>query len=477
MGRWSTSETNRVDWRVMGLRLLSARLVLLALLVAIWPIARGGDAAPAGHVRPGTVAAYIWHHLDGPVEVPAGVGRIFLLAGELAPVEGRGVVRLQSQNMQSVSHGDDVTLVYRVRQTLIGAFERDPEGIRAALLEAYASDAAALASIGRAPAGLQVDFDCPTRLLPKYAEWLERLRTAVAGELSITTLPTWRRASAFRSVIRTCDFFVAQVYAMELPQRKDDALRITDAGSMRRWLRDIDHVARRVGTPYLVGLPTYGQVVHFDAAGRRVGLTADIGPTDAYAASDLEPIGPPLRGRLQMEHRFAGPDGRTIGIVHITAEGLSAMLDMTRNLRGSAGVALFRLAGPGADLNLPPHVIEAALDGRRTDALLGVALEARGASHALHITNAGMAPYVGSDGPVAMLGVTPPTPVYIHVPLGSPYRVERLRSGVVVGTDAACDTLFIDVPYIGPGRTVVVPRLQPLGADAQLRILTNRSQP
>ena len=122
---------------------------------------------------------------------------------------------------------------------------------------------------------VQLDFDCPDRLLPVYAE---RLRTArqVAGarRLAITALAGWSEAPAAASLWPAVD----AVYPMLYDTQPDPGPVPGDPTPCRpRPLLDPDTLARQLRSwkgcpiPWYAGLPTFARVTLYDPAGHSRG--------------------------------------------------------------------------------------------------------------------------------------------------------------------------------------------------------------
>lgn len=124
-------------------------------------------------------------------------------------------------------------------------------------------------------AELQLDFDCPTRCLADYAQWVRQVK-AVAEEISVTVtaLPSWLDAVEFRKLIKAADGYVLQVHSVTPPKSPEEMEPLCDSAKVRRWVR----AAARLGKPFRVALPTYAYGVGFDVAGNYRGVAAEVLP-------------------------------------------------------------------------------------------------------------------------------------------------------------------------------------------------------
>ncbi len=134
----------------------------------------------------------------------------------------------------------------------------------------------ALASVraaGLEPAAVEIDFDCATRNLEGYAEWLRLIREELGGvPLSITTLPTWMsRPEAFADLIAEVDHFVLQVHSVQRAHTIDSDALLCDPQLAQHWTLQ----AARFGKPYHVALPTYAYRLGYDDSGKLVEVAGE----------------------------------------------------------------------------------------------------------------------------------------------------------------------------------------------------------
>ncbi len=122
---------------------------------------------------------------------------------------------------------------------------------------------------------VQIDFDCPDRLLPLYAE---RLRAARQGadirHLTITALAGWADAPSAATLWPAID----AVYPMLYDTRTDPTPTPGDPSPCHpRRLLDPDELAARLRSwkncpvPWYAGLPVFARVTLYDAAGHSRG--------------------------------------------------------------------------------------------------------------------------------------------------------------------------------------------------------------
>lgn len=119
---------------------------------------------------------------------------------------------------------------------------------------------------------LQIDFDCAESKLDGYRVWLEAIQRRVAPlPVTITALPSWLDARAFRRLAAVATNYVLQVHSLERPRSFDAPFTLCDPRAASRAVE----AAGRIGVPFRVALPTYGYVLAFGANGKFLGLSAE----------------------------------------------------------------------------------------------------------------------------------------------------------------------------------------------------------
>lgn len=116
---------------------------------------------------------------------------------------------------------------------------------------------------------LQIDYDCPDRLLGKYASALGKIRP-LARELSITALAGWMRQPGFPALQASVDLLAPMFYDLEQdPVRPGEAqpLPLLDPARLRAQLAEWD----RCQTPWRAGLPNFSRVTVYNEGGRSLG--------------------------------------------------------------------------------------------------------------------------------------------------------------------------------------------------------------
>jgi hypothetical protein len=231
--------------------------------------------------------------------------------------------------------------------------------------------------------GLQLDLDCPTRLLPKYARLLKILRGsgALMGQkLSITALPTWLTSATIEKVLEPLDFYAPQFYEGEMPKTLEDFRPVASPSGLSRGIAR----AERLGRPYVIGLPAYGHALLFDESGRLAGTLRGLSPSQAARHPSLQWVSSePLAesGKASTAGAWIGEDlavfraanpgegsqgsGSRAAFDMPSAEQVGRLVAQIGREAGGhcAGYALFRFPEQGEELSVPMSAIDAALKG------------------------------------------------------------------------------------------------------------------
>ena len=185
--------------------------------------------------------------------------------------------------------GATVHLVYNGTRSLLANFERlDPETMASIISDTYGEDVARARSDRSQVAGLQLDFDVPTRLLPLYAQILRRVRGHLAPQvkLSVTGLPTWIDSPQIKDVLEAADFWTPQCYGATIPDQLQKVIPIASAPSIRRTIARL----RQLGYPFYAGLPAYGEALLYSPEGALINLRGDLDPARVARDPNFELI-------------------------------------------------------------------------------------------------------------------------------------------------------------------------------------------
>lgn len=312
-----------------------------------------------------TRAFYIWQRrwstevLEAVDRAAPHTGSFMVLAGE---VDGRGenlaTAHARPEWASLAEAGVPITLVFRADVSLVARLENAAGRTAVAkYLTALAERRMAEASsAGVHVAGIQLDYDCPTSKLSRYAQLLDTLeldRKRIA--LSVTALPTWLESAAFRELVAGLDYYVLQVHSLEKPSTIDDGTVLCRTERIPGYLAR----ANALPTPFYLALPTYGYELAYGRNGRFLGLAAE-GPRPEWGAD--------ARTRVIM----ADPDALA---------KLAGQLEAAppQHMRG---IVWFRLSVESDRLNWPWPTMLAVMAGRVPEASL--AAEIRRPQHGLY---------------------------------------------------------------------------------------------
>ena len=171
--------------------------------------------------------------------------------------------------------------------------------------------------------GVEIDYDCPTSSLRRYAAFLSTLRQAHQRArddqrdvtLSITALPAWLDSAYLRDLLQQVDEAVLQVHAVEHPRAglfdRDRALAWA-----RAWaeVSRINGVNSGNGVPFRIALPTYGTRVTWARDDRITAIESEA-RTFANPASGRELFATPLDVTAFIDTLRDDPPAHLAGLV------------------------------------------------------------------------------------------------------------------------------------------------------------------
>lgn len=310
-----------------------------------------------------THSAYVWKQgwnarsnseLAG-MELPSKLTALNVLVGECGLSSGRRSVHPPWKEL--LAHGRPLSLSVRIgtRKAVLKTGELDlTEGfdlLLAGLAEARAAEITV--------ASLQVDFDCPERLLAAYAEDILVFKARTGGlPVTVTTLPAWLDADGFQELLAAVDGWTLQLHGTSRPKLgSDDALFAE--GSALRWTRQ----ALRFGRPFRVALPTYAYLACYSKYGEYLGMHAE-------------------------QSGFPSGTTQTMPLPADPAQ-IQAYLRVLEDARFElvTGVDWFRLPFPGDRQNWTMHGLDDVLAGRELKTDLEIIGSQKGGLYDLVITN------------------------------------------------------------------------------------------
>ena len=394
-------------------------MALLILAAALgFGIARFNAASPrpwpAGEVP---IAFWAWRvHPPRQDDVEQAIAQtgartLFLRAGQID--YGDSHLRCTHTTAGSFPAGVETHLVYNATPALLAAFEKvEAAALADQLATSFNDDARRAAGDAARVAGVQLDFDVPTRLLVRYARLLKALRERLpAGmRLSITGLPTWMASADLGGVLAAVDYWIPQLYGEQLPSRLDEMMAIASPQVVARDVRR----AASFGRPFYAGLAAYGYTIHCASNGARLAVIGDLDPALVAARRELQlierrPFEPPRRGEATVsEWRYVYRATQDTQLDHLliregewlmldvpTAGALAACARAAREQAGEhlLGLCVFRLPEQGDATALSMAEIGGALrDDQASNSVVieATAQDAAGAQAVtLNLTNDG----------------------------------------------------------------------------------------
>lgn len=231
--------------------------------------------APTPRARPLTHSAYVWRQgwtaqaVEGlsAKALPAQLGALNVLVGECGLSSGRKPVHPPWPALSAL--GRTISLSVR-----IGTRQAIGKDGRIDLSEGFSLLMSGLAEARQAEvpvASLQIDFDCPERLLAAYAGELRTFRkNHTELPLTITALPAWLDAKGFDELIASTDGWTLQLHGTNRP-KLGQTNQLFSAKVAQDWI----NMAKSYGRPFRVALPTYAYVACFGQRGEYLGMHAE----------------------------------------------------------------------------------------------------------------------------------------------------------------------------------------------------------
>lgn len=276
-----------------SLRLVLISAALLVALVSTLGVLLRPRLPRARTVAETPVAFWAWQN-DSPNQRDvqaavegAGAKSLFVRAGQIDYQNGelRRIRDVKGRLPSAV----ELHLVYNATRSLLLSFaEINAEKLAVAISETVQRDVARAANDGARVVGVQLDFDAPTRQLPKYADLLRILRQYLPSgtSLSITGLPTWMDSADLKGVLQMVDFWIPQCYGAMIPQRLDVIAPITSSSYVAETIAR----ANELNCLFYAGLSAYGYAIHYTREGELLALRGDLNPELLVGDAHLELI-------------------------------------------------------------------------------------------------------------------------------------------------------------------------------------------
>ena len=220
---------------------------------------------------------YVWQRAWTPavreavVEHGAAFTNVVALAAEVSWSHGKPEVVRVPVDFSALAQTKQATgLALRIGP-FSGPFATN-DAVSQMLVSLAASVVTEAKTNGVALSEMQLDFDCADSKLDSYRLWVEAIRQHIAPiRLTITTLPSWLKQSAFRALVAASDGYVLQVHSLAKPESYDAKFTLCDPKAA---LAAVEK-ASSFGVPFRVALPTYGYLMAFATNGQFVGLSAE----------------------------------------------------------------------------------------------------------------------------------------------------------------------------------------------------------
>ena len=284
----------------------------------------------------------------------AGVTQLYWQAGELE-LHGTGLVLRQTAgrlfDVKATDHletGLKIVPVVRVSTAIHSPEQFSGDALGAALRPL----------VDASPDGeVQIDFDCPDRLLPLYAERLRVARqVADIRRLTITALAGWAKVPSAAQLWLVVDAIYPMLYDTQVDPAHTSGdpspchpRRLLDPDALAASLRDWQHCP----VPWYAGLPVFTRVTLYDSTGRSQGHLRSWDWEDLVFNSTLVLDRPPSGGttvlRATRPVRVGQNQVVANGYVAVrTAERAAIFEGIVRAAAtaGGRGVVLFRLPDP-----------------------------------------------------------------------------------------------------------------------------------
>src|SRR4051794_11168662 len=212
---------------------------------------------------------------------------------------------------------------------------------------------AALAPVAKLTGDLQLDFDCPDRLLDDYSGALKKIHGVTTGQLSITALPHWSRQDCLRRISPNLDELFPMLYDYQakpvLPNDgRPEPLIVPD--KMAKMLGDWSASQK----PWRAGLPAFARLTVYDPHNRSRGQIRNWNWDEIVLNPAFVSTGPMQLGTALLRARSAGRIAHTqlqprnqVAVRMPDRTALAATLAKVKET-SARGVVFFRLPDSSA---------------------------------------------------------------------------------------------------------------------------------
>ncbi len=317
---------------------------------------------------------WVWHRTKPLAEeertalTALGVRTLYWHVGEMENRAGHWKWKASPRTTQGLAEGWRVVPV--VRLTCEGK-----QPFPSAALPQLRDDLSRVISEG---GELQVDYDCPDRVLPEYASALRVIRQAVP-HLSITALAGWPRLAGFSALAGTVEEIAPMFYDLQAEPTgvtaESPPPALLDPGQFEAVLQPW----KGCPIPWRAGLPTFARLTVFDRTGLSRGQIPNWSWEDFCFHKSLHTLAPTRLGvtllRADTDTRVASTPVLKDELVvsrFTDRPTLARAVGLARSA-GAAGIVLFRLpdgTGPAGwslgDLGEIESTVRPSLIVRRT---------------------------------------------------------------------------------------------------------------
>lgn len=264
---------------------------------------------------------------------------LFWNVGEMENRFGQWRWKAPPQTLTGVADGLRVVPVVRLASEIRQPFTP----------EALAGLGAELKSVAGEAGRVQLDFDCPDRLLAEYAAALRVLRGSVP-HIAITALAHWPRLPAFAALTREVEEIAPMFYDLQADPTGVSASAppppLLDPAQIEAALRPWSACP----IPWRAGLPTFARLTVFDRTGLSRGQIPNWSWDDFCFHKSLHTLAPTRLGvtifRADADTRVASTPIAKDEMVASRFTDRAALAQSVALARaaGAAGIVLFRLS-------------------------------------------------------------------------------------------------------------------------------------
>jgi hypothetical protein len=317
-----------------------------------------------------------------------GVKQVFVRGGTFSS-DGTNVVLLFPQKFTEGASTFPIHLVFNADAGVLHHFEDYNLGtITPQISERILRQVQQAQKQGAKVAGVQLDFDVSTRLLPKYADLVKRIRESNPlfrrhkdFQFSITGLMTWLGTSGVETLSSEVDFMVPQAYEGITGRSPDEMRPVFDPDDLKRRLPQ----AERLNCPYWIGIPAYGHALLYDENDRLVGTYRTLEAQDALRHPSFKLVdafpsgadGKPSKGKdwfgeeiLKFKAIKPAASGYGLGFTLAYSLPSPKLLSLAKSLieqsRGLSclGVVIYRMPEAASSFTIPLTAIRQSLSGK-----------------------------------------------------------------------------------------------------------------